>query len=316
MFELVDNTRKVQWNQLYNANNDNINIPRLSPSIVTSSRLFTYIQPSNLYPLAHILRIGSLIFSSCTLFTVYPNCIMKRHPTPLWVMIHQSVGGWSKTTQGQAKMSTWNIIIHICTRAFHSFLSFTHCCTDFTIITLRPRPPSHHPSNLTLVYSMPAVSTLLAIWCSSILSTCPNHLNMFWSPLLTKSLSLPPNFSNTSSRKQSLYFSQHFSYPPPPCLCSVQCHCTLSISTSTFASTILADQSTQLLWWETSAVLSANNSWFISNLPTFTLRSSIPFPSTLALNLAPHHPYLHYTTLCEWCHKITSPIWLFQHSQT
>ena len=60
-----------------------------------------------------------------------------------------------------------------------------------------PRPPSHHPSSITSVslVSRPpitfAINTLLVIRYSSILSTCPNHINTLWSSLLAYSLSIP-----------------------------------------------------------------------------------------------------------------------------
>ena len=66
----------------------------------------------------------------------------------------------------------------------------------------------------------------------SILSSYPNHLNTLLSTLFANSLSipahiltssfltypfvsLPPNFSNTSSPGYSIFFSQHFSYRMP-----------------------------------------------------------------------------------------------------
>ena len=43
----------------------------------------------------------------------------------------------------------------------------------------------------------------------------------------------------------------------------------------------------------TSAVSSANNSWFTSHLPPYTLSSSKDFPTSLHSPLAPHYPYTH-----------------------
>ena len=90
-----------------------------------------------------------------------------------------------------------------------------------------PRPPSHHPSNLTSVYLVPALHLLLpsspfyAIRFSSILSTCPTIsilfdplysptfflCQRFYAPLhfeLHPSATLTQNFSNTSSLELSL----------------------------------------------------------------------------------------------------------------
>ena len=52
-----------------------------------------------------------------------------------------------------------------------------------------------HPSNLGLPRTRPpltsAINTILYIRYSSILYTCPNHLNTHWSTLLANSLSIP-----------------------------------------------------------------------------------------------------------------------------
>ena len=57
----------------------------------------------------------------------------------------------------------------------------------------------------------------------------------------------------------------------------------------------------------TSAVSSANNSWFISNLPPFTLSSSSPFPSTLTFTsrTTPSiHIYIYIFS--ELCHFVNT----------
>ena len=41
--------------------------------------------------------------NSCAIFTIYPNCIMKWHPTPFKVITHQSAGGRSNRTQKPSK---------------------------------------------------------------------------------------------------------------------------------------------------------------------------------------------------------------------
>ena len=76
------------------------------------------------------------------------------------------------------------------------------------------------------------INTLLAIQYSSILFTCPNHLNSPWSSLLAKSFSIlaylhasslrtlsiydtPTKFLKHLISRTSLFFSQHFSYYMP-----------------------------------------------------------------------------------------------------
>ena len=75
----------------------------------------------------------------------------------------------------------------------------------------------------------PSTPLILAIRYSSILSSCPNHLNTLWSALLANSLSIPafytliqtlnirdtPTKLSFPSLSLSLSFSQHFSNPMP-----------------------------------------------------------------------------------------------------
>ena len=145
-----------------------------------------------------MLDICTLIFSSCTLFAVYPNRILAvtafHHSSG---DNHQSTRGRSERTQGQAKMAEWNSFSYICTRALHYFRSFTYYREASTVTPLLPKAtftPSIQP-NLGLPSTRPpltsTINTLLAIRYSSILSTCPNHLNTLWSALLANSLSIP-----------------------------------------------------------------------------------------------------------------------------
>ena len=124
-----------------------------------------------------------------------PYHIMASIPSPC--DNHQSMGGQSERTQGQAKMAVWNSFSYICTRALYAFLTVVHCCAASTVIPMLPKAtftPSIQP-NLGLPHTRPpltsAISTLLAIWYSFILSTCPNHLNTLWSALHANSLSIP-----------------------------------------------------------------------------------------------------------------------------
>ena len=162
--------------------------------VVMSSQI-THMKSSNIHPLAHILDIWALIFSSCAIFSLpQPHLVTASHLPP--GDNHQSTGGLSKKSQG-----TWNSFSYIiCTRALHSFLSNAHYRAAFTVIPLLPKAtftPSIQP-NLGLSRTRPpsAINTLLAIRYSSILSTCPNHLKALWFALVANSLSIPWN-SNT-----------------------------------------------------------------------------------------------------------------------
>ena len=53
-------------------------------------------------PLSPYTRLLCLYFSSCALFTVYPNSIMKRHPTPLAPRARE---GGPKEHRNHAKMA-------------------------------------------------------------------------------------------------------------------------------------------------------------------------------------------------------------------
>ena len=148
----------------------------------------------------------------------------------------------SERTQCQTKMEAWNSFSYICTRALHSFRSFTQCRSESIVIPLLPKAtftPSIQP-NLGLPHTRPpltsAINILLAIQYSSILSTCPNHLNTLWFALLANSRAIPAllrtsSFLTIHSRhsnqtSQTLHFKNiHFpslSTSHTPCLCTVQ----------------------------------------------------------------------------------------------
>ena len=101
-------------------------------------------------------------------------------------------------------MAAWNAFSYICTRALHAFRSFAHCRAASTVTPLLPKAtftPSIQP-NLGLPPTrsplISAINTLLAIRYSSILSTCPNHLNTLWSALLANFLSIPALLGTSS----------------------------------------------------------------------------------------------------------------------
>ena len=167
--------------------------PRRS-SHVESDNTHTII---NIHPLAHLLDICSLIFSSLRPFysLSQPHHITAYHPSP--GDNNQSTGGRSERTLGPGKMAAWNSFSYISTRALHSFRSFAHCRVAFTVIPLLHKA-TFTPYNLTLVSLVPALHLLppsTPFWPyirnSSIHSTCPNHLITFWSAILAISLSIP-----------------------------------------------------------------------------------------------------------------------------
>ena len=140
-------------------------------------------QSSNIHPLAHILHTSALILSSCPFFTVYPNRIMRRHPTPLQVKTTRAREGGPKEHRGKQK---WPRETHSFTYAPGlSTLSYlrAHCRAASTVIPLLPKATftlSIQP-NLGLPRTRPprtsAINNLLAIQHSSILSKCPNYIN-------------------------------------------------------------------------------------------------------------------------------------------
>ena len=120
-----------------------------------------------------------------------------------------------------AQSVTYAPISYICTEALHSFLSFGHCRAAYTVILLLPKAtftPSIQP-----MFGLPrtrppltsAINTLLAIRYSSILSTCPNHLNTLWSALLANYFSIPAlirtsTFPTLSIRDTHTKLLKHF----------------------------------------------------------------------------------------------------------
>ena len=110
----------------------------------------------NIHPLAHILDICTLIFSSCDLFygLSQPHHVTASHPSP--GDTHQNKEGgpkehwakqkWQRSTHSVTYvpgLSTRSDLSRIDVQPPQSFL----CC---------PRPPSHHPSRLTSVSFVPA----------------------------------------------------------------------------------------------------------------------------------------------------------------
>ena len=131
---------------------------------------------------------------------------MASHPSP--GDNHQG-----ERTQGQAKTAEWNSFSYRYTRALQSTLSpiFLAFCRAYTVIPLLPKAiytPSIQP-NLSLPRTRSrftsAINTLLAIWYSSILSTCPNHHNTLWSALFANSLSITALLSTYSFPTLSIH---------------------------------------------------------------------------------------------------------------
>ena len=70
--------------------------------LVMSSQI-THTESKNLYSLALILDPCALIFSSCALFTVYPNRIIKLDPISLLVITTSAWEGCSKELRANQK---------------------------------------------------------------------------------------------------------------------------------------------------------------------------------------------------------------------
>ena len=128
----------------------------------------------NIHPLAHILDTFALIFSSCLLFTVYP--------TPLQVITTRARETGPKEHRAKQK---WSRDTHSVTYVPYLSTLSDLSCIDAQPPAIPPLPkPTFTPSiqpNLGFPHTRPpltsAINTLQAIRYSSILSTCPNHLN-------------------------------------------------------------------------------------------------------------------------------------------
>ena len=163
--------------------------------VVMSSQI-THTQSSTYTPKPIYLISGSWFSVVGPFYNLsQPHHVTASYPSP--GANHQSTGGLSEITQCQAKMAAWNSFSYICTRALHSFRSFAHWRAAFTVIPLLPKA-TFTPS-IQLILGVPrtrpsltsVINTLQAIWYSSNLSTCPNHLKTLWSALLANSISIP-----------------------------------------------------------------------------------------------------------------------------
>ena len=133
-------------------------LPIRRGSLVKSDNTHTIV---NIHPLAHILDIWTFVFSSCALFTVYPNRIMWGHPTPLQVITTRAQEGGLKEHRDKQK---WPRETHLVTYA-----PGLSTVSDLSRIDAQPplpslccpRPPSHHPFSLTLVSLVLALHLLL-----------------------------------------------------------------------------------------------------------------------------------------------------------
>ena len=78
--------------------------------VVMSSRIKHTHTVVKIHLLAHIIDSWALIFSCCALFTVYPTASWKTAFLPSPCDNHQSTGGRSEKTQGQAKMAAFFVL--------------------------------------------------------------------------------------------------------------------------------------------------------------------------------------------------------------
>ena len=105
-------------------------------SHVKSDNTHTIIRHTTLSPLT--LHMGLEFRELRTFYCLpKPHHVTASHPSP--GDNHQSMGGRSERTIGWEKMSMWNSISYLFTRALHSFLSFMHCRAASTVIPLLPK---------------------------------------------------------------------------------------------------------------------------------------------------------------------------------
>ena len=200
---------------------------RLLPSI-------TCVQWPDIYPWAHSLCTCAHVFIAISIFPVYSNGIgLSYRRIKCWAtrVPSSDLDDTGKHFSVRIRAPT-----HICTMARFSISSYP----SLKIIqppssSLCYLPPSHQPSNQTSVYlaiTFHWIHPQLAMRYSFILSMCHNHLNTLWPALPSNPLSIPallrtylyvyictlfkthsirvlqPNFSNTASRADPLFYSR------------------------------------------------------------------------------------------------------------
>ena len=126
---------------------------------------------SNIHPLAHILDICDLIFSSCAVFTVYPY--------PLQAITTRAREGGPKEHRAKKKRPLENHPITCVSElsTVSDLSSILHSHFSLPKATFMPSIPPNFGLPCTHPPLTSVINTLLSIQCSSILSTCPNHLN-------------------------------------------------------------------------------------------------------------------------------------------
>ena len=150
----------------------------------------TIIQHTPLSPYTQHLWID--FQQSCLFYSLSQlHHVMASHPSPGGH--HQSTGEWSERTLGQAKWPRETNSV-----AYAPVFPICHTLSAaYTVIHLLIKvtfTPSIHP-NLVFPRTRPpftsAINTFLVTQYSSVLSTCPKHLNTLWSTLIANSLSIP-----------------------------------------------------------------------------------------------------------------------------
>ena len=184
-------------------------------SPVTSD--YAHAQSSNKHPLAHILGTCALIFSS-----------LQFTPTAS----HHSPGDTppehgSKEHRNKAKTQSSTHAPWLSVPSYRSLSLPKATCTPF----IQPHlgVPSAPPSLTS------AINTLLTIRYSSILSTCPNHLNTLWAALLANSIQsllstssfLILSIHDTPTKHLKPFHLEYIYFPSlstsdTQCLCSIQ----------------------------------------------------------------------------------------------
>ena len=173
-----------------------------------------------IHPLAHLLDTWALIFSSCSIFTVYPKRIMWRHPSTLQVITTRAREGDSKEHSAKQK---WPRETHSVT-----YVPGFSTLSNLSRIVAQPplsilcclRPPSHQPSSLTSVSFVPVLHWLrpsTPFWPYGTHPFFPHAqtISILWSALLANSLSIPAllrtsSFLTLSIRDTPTKLLKHF----------------------------------------------------------------------------------------------------------
>ena len=113
-----------------------------------------------IHPLAHIIDTWALFFSSCSIFTVYPNSIMLWHPSPLQVITTIAQEGGPKEHSAKQK---WPRETHSVT-----YVPGLSTLSDLPCIVAQPPPSNKHLFILNSIHSQQSNQTSQIIQLNNI----------------------------------------------------------------------------------------------------------------------------------------------------